>query len=209
MNTIAELLEQGRESLNAERERLRKAAEVSDIAKRAKFDREWAAATRFLKDAWPTLADCIEAPAFDPDKYLDTQLPRGTFDVDVRVPDLDWFEVRLERVEAGFQFDEPAIRLYTTFSDQSIYGGEEYLARDKRNPLTLESGSLAVALAIAQEYAHTRSELALEIEQKNANHAARVMANLTKQESAPTDAERALALVRELVDLVHVHRDVE
>lgn len=209
MNTITQLLEQGRVTLEAERERMRLANDGLLASKKAKFDREWAAAIAFLKDAWPMLADCIGAPEFKPDDYLDGQLPRGSFKLDVNVPSLDWFAVHLQRTEAGYQFDEPAIHLYTTWIDSSLYGGEQFLTRDKRNPITLESGSLATALALAQEYGQNRTKLALDIEQAKERAAANRADRDAKQAAQSTDAERALALVRELVDLVHTHESQE
>lgn len=207
--TLDQLLEAGQATLAGERERLEKANALVISNKQIRFSREWAVPIAFLDATWPALSGCFEVPVFNPDEFLDGQLPRQSFRVGVRVPSLDWFEVCLRRTEAGCEFEEPAIHLYTSWVDSSLYGNESFVARDKRNPMTLESGSLAIAVALAREYGIQRANLALEVDTANENRAASYAARIAKQEAAPSDAERALALFRELVDLVHAHPEQE
>lgn len=214
--TLEQALELGRKVLDNQRESALRNAEREAADQQTRFDREWAEPLTAAVERWPFLAGGIKTPKLDPREYFDGQLPGQRAYLVVEVPGLDTFEIALRQSSAGqgaptvWRPDEPALRLAPSYLDQSVYGGEYYVGRDKKNSrMQWQSGEMALVLAVAESEFERRVELQLEADQKNQVRKDRLETANAVRDAAPTPAEHALFLVKELIALAQSQQEGE
>lgn len=203
--TLEQVLEQGHALLAASRERRAQEAERLAAEQKQRYIDAWVEPVRAVEERWPFLAGLVECPEMeDPaHHHFESQLPNGYATVRVVVPGLEPVEVSLRDYQSGrgWELEEPALKLYEVYEDWSESGNVRYVRADKKNGIQVKSSELPVALAGAAEIHAERVRLQAQIDDEHQKWLKRREARATQSQAAPSDAERALALVRQLVAL--------